>query len=86
MEFDSHIIIKIEMVEIWVYNSKPLDQGNPCYYYIKYFQLIHLRFGIQHDQMLQVELKYSVLFFRLICESRIILFIISIVQVGLETI
>lgn len=43
------IIIKIEMVEIWIYNSKPLDQGNPCYYYIKYFQFVHLRFGIRHD-------------------------------------
>ncbi len=59
------IIIKIDMVEIWIYNSKPLDQGNPCYYYIKYFQFVRLRFGIRHDQMLQVGLKYIVLFLRI---------------------
>ncbi len=85
MEFVSHIIIKIELVEIWVYNLKPLDQGSPCYYYIGYFQFICLRFGI-HDQMLQVGLKHFVLFSRLVCESKIILFMISIVQVGLEMI
>jgi hypothetical protein len=73
------------MVEIWIHNLKPLDQGNPCYYYIKYFKFIRLRFGIQHDQI-QVGLKYFVLFSRLICESKMILFMISIVQVGLEMI
>ncbi len=49
-------------------------------------QFIRLGFGILHDQMLQVGLKYFVPFLRLICYSRIILFMISIVQVGLEMI